>query len=95
MDDKNGTPGDTSNGPKPKGKLFHLYKSLYADNAAFVFLNGDNLITGVKTIQEAFNTFGLKVHVGKKATETKKKSKSKTITVADAPWDGKKAPAKT
>jgi hypothetical protein len=47
---------------------------LYTDDAAFIFLNRQDLIDGTRFIVEMFAKFGLKVHVGCKS----KKQKSKT-----------------
>ena len=57
----------------------HHSKSLYADDGAFIFLSKEDLIEGTKFIRDSFSSFGLKVHLGTRATgQGNKDEKSKT-----------------
>ena len=55
-----------------------LYNSLFADDAAFIFLTREDLIEGTKCIIDHFRAFGLEVHLGKHEKNGEKATKSKT-----------------
>ena len=75
-DDENGRPQGVLNPSKTTIKgmdfsLSHFVKSLYADDAAFLFLNRKDIIKGTRFIVETFSKFGLTVHLGSRGQESK------------------------
>ena len=58
---------------------FHFYRSLFADDAAFLFMSREDLIAGTQLIVDTFAKFGLQVHMGKKSTKEKSKTEAMFI----------------
>lgn len=50
--------------------------TFYADDSAFIFLTEDDLIEGTIFVNETFQKFGLQVHLGDEATNTKSKTEA-------------------
>jgi len=78
---------------KDNVKLDHN-KSFYADDAAFIFLSFEDLITGTKHIRDHFQQFGLQVHLGTRSSgepgAPKKDVKSKTEAMFFPPFSRRK-----
>ena len=78
---------------KDNVKLDHN-KSFYADDAAFIFLSFEDLITGTKHIRDHFRFFGLQVHLGTRSSgepnAPKKDIKSKTEAMYFPPFSRRK-----
>lgn len=53
--------------------------TFYADDSAFIFLAEDDLIKGTNFVYETFQKFGLQMHLGDKATNTKSKTEAMYI----------------
>jgi hypothetical protein len=51
-----------------EGTSFSFWKSYYVNNAAFLFLNRENIERASKLIMSHFKCFGLTVHSGDKST---------------------------
>ena len=67
---------------KAKVSPLEFDRSLFADDAAFIFLSRVDLETGIKFIDEYFTKFGLKVHLGtRKATGKDEKSKTEFMHI--------------
>lgn len=50
--------------------------TFYADDSAFIFLSEEDLIKGTEFVNNTFQSFGLQVHLGDKATNTKSKTEA-------------------
>ena len=59
------------------GTVFQFFRSLYADDGAFMFSSRDDMIKGMSILHLHFQQFGLLMHVGTRATPSSKGSKSK------------------
>ena len=60
------------------GTIFQFFRSLYADDGAFMFSSRDDMINGMSLLHLHFQRCGLLMHVGTRATPSSKGSKSKT-----------------
>ena len=75
----NGTlTGQRANQP---GVSFEFFRSLYADDGAFMFTSREDMINGTSLLHTHLQRFGMLMHVGSRATETSEGSKSKTEAV--------------
>ena len=70
----------TLTGQKPKrtGSLFDFWRSLYADDGAFIYASSKDMIQGISLLHAHFKRFGMLMHTGTRATATWNGSKSKT-----------------
>ena len=64
--------------PKSSGSLFDFWRSLYADDGAFVYTSREDMIRGTSLLHAHFKRFGMLMHTGTHATATQSGSKSKT-----------------
>jgi hypothetical protein len=72
QDTKKGKPRGRLRGQgKAKGTTFDFWKSLYADDGAFLFETRSDLEKGTKLIYEHFRKFGLQMHIGENGKESK------------------------
>jgi hypothetical protein len=62
-----------------KGTPFSFWKSYYVDDAAFLFMNRENVERASRLIMSHFKRFGLTVHSGNKATEESSKTEAMHI----------------
>ena len=86
-DDEDGTANGTVTGQKTniRGSLFNFWRSLYADDGAFIFCNRDDMVKGMSLLHIHFKRFGLLMHVGTRAKAGGQDSKSKTEAMF-FPW---------
>ena len=63
--------------PKRSGSLFDFWRSLYADDGAFVFTSREDMIRGTSLLHAHFKRFSMLMHTGTHATATQSGSKSK------------------
>jgi exonuclease III len=64
---------------KTEGTPFSFWKSYYVDDAAFLFLNRENIERASKLIMKHFKRFGLTVHSGNKRTNENSKTEAMHI----------------
>ncbi|MGH3055908.1 MAG: RNA-directed DNA polymerase, partial [Gaiellaceae bacterium] len=65
---------------KSAASLFEYYRSLFADDAAFMFQSREDAKKGTQHLINAFAAFGLEVHVGRRTADgTAKESKTKYV----------------
>jgi hypothetical protein len=62
--------GKTGTSTNTEGMTFSFWKSYYVDDAAFLFLNRENIERASKLITKHFKHFGLTVHSGDTPTES-------------------------
>ena len=62
-----------------KGTAFDLWNSLFADDAALVALSREDLGKCLRLVDSHFKRFGLRMHVGARATADKPAKSSKTL----------------
>jgi len=70
---------------KANGKIFDFWKSLYADDGAFLFETRNDLEKGAKLIYTHFRRFGLQMHIGENGKESK--TEAVVFTAAGIPYD--------
>ena len=68
----------TGQNPKRTGSLFDFWRSLYADDGAFIYASREDMIQGTSLLHAHFKRFGMLMHTGTRATATRNGSKSKT-----------------
>ena len=68
----------TSQHPNRPGTPFDFWRSLYADDGAFIYASRDEMIRGTSLLHTHFKRFGMLMHTGTIETATCKGSKSKT-----------------
>ena len=56
---------------KVKGDIFELFHILFVDDSTFIFETPEELVNGVKEIQQHYARFGLIMHVGKNGKKSK------------------------
>jgi hypothetical protein len=64
---------------KTEGTPFSFWKAYYVDDAAFLFLNSENIERASKLIMKHFKRFGLTVHSGDKRTNESSKTEAMHI----------------
>ena len=75
---------------------FEFNRSLFADDAAFIFLSRKGIEVGTAHINHAFRTFGLEVHLGTYHDADKKKERTTSKTeFMFIPANGEASPAET
>jgi hypothetical protein len=62
-----------------KGEKFSFWKSYYIDDAAFLFLNRNDIERASLIIVHQFSGFGLRVHYGDKRNDEKSKTEAMHI----------------
>jgi hypothetical protein len=62
-----------------EGTPFSFWKSYYVDDAAFLFLNRENIVRASKLIMSHFKRFGLTVHSGSKRDDEPSKTEAMYI----------------
>ena len=68
----------TAQNPNRAGATFDFWRSLYADDGAFIYASRDEMVRGTSLLHMHFKRFGMLMHTGTRDTATRKGSKSKT-----------------